>query len=52
MDTLLAKLRDTSRVRRWKCPHDNINVWQSREHIQPYDFAQPAFHAIAIDGRV
>jgi hypothetical protein len=51
-DALLAKFRDTGRVRRWKCPHDDVNVWQGREHIQPYDFTQPAFHAIAIDGRV
>jgi hypothetical protein len=51
-DALLAKFRDTRRVRRWKCSHDDVDVWQGGEHIQPYDFAQPAFHAIAIDGRV
>jgi hypothetical protein len=49
MHALLTKFRGASRVRRWKCAHDDVDVWQGREHIQPYDFAQPAFHAIAID---
>ena len=48
--TLLAQLPDTSRVRRRQRAHDHIDLRQPGEHIEPYDFAEPSFHAIAIDG--
>jgi hypothetical protein len=51
-NALLTEFRDTSRVRRWKSSHDQVNIRQGREHIEPYDFAKPAFHTIAIDGGV
>jgi hypothetical protein len=49
---LLAQLSDTGRVRRRQRAHDNVDVRQRREHIDPYDFAKPPFHAIALDSGV
>ena len=49
---LLTEFDDAGSVRRRKCPHDDVDVRQHREHVDPYDFAKPAFHAIAIDGGV
>ena len=49
---LLAKFDDTRRVRRWKRPHDDVDIRQTREHVDPYDFAEPAFHTIAIHAGV
>ncbi len=48
-NALLAKLADIRCVRRWKCAHYDIDVRQTREHIDTYDFAKPAFHSVAID---
>ena len=49
---LLAEFRDASRVCRWKRTHDHIDVRQNGEHVESYDFAKAAFHAITIDGGV
>jgi hypothetical protein len=49
---LFTQLRHPGRVRRWKRAHDDVDLRQGREHIEPYDFTQPSFHAIAIDGGV
>ena len=49
---LLAKFDDVCRVRRWKRAYDDVDIRQTREHVDTYDFAKPAFHAIAIDPRV
>ncbi len=46
---LLAQFRDISAIRGRKRPYDDVDVRENREHFQPYDFTQPAFHAIAID---
>ena len=50
--TLVAQLRHVGRIRRRKRAHDDIDIRQGREHLEPYDFTEPAFHAIAIDGGV
>jgi hypothetical protein len=51
-NALFAKFGDAGTVGRWKRSHHDIDVWQSREHFQPYDFAKPAFHTVAVDRRV
>ena len=49
-NTLFAKSCTVRCVRRRQCAHDDVHIRQHREHVQPYDFPEPAFHAIAIDG--
>jgi hypothetical protein len=49
---LLAKFRNIGAVRRRKRPYHDIDPWQGRKHVEPYDFAKPAFHPVAIDGGV
>jgi hypothetical protein len=47
-NALLTQRDDVRGVRRRQRAHDQIDVRQGREHVEPYDFAKPAFHAIAI----
>lgn len=49
---LFAQFCGVSCVRRRQRAHDHVDVRQCGEHIDPYDFAKPAFHAIALHGRV
>jgi hypothetical protein len=49
---LFTQRRNIGAVRGRKRSHNDIDIRQGREHIEPYDFAKPAFHAVAIDGVV
>jgi hypothetical protein len=49
---LLTELGNSRQVRRRERAHDHIDVGEHGEHVETYDFAKAAFHAIAIDGGV
>ena len=51
-DALLTQLVCPSAVCGRQRPHHDIHVRQRVQHIQPYDFAQPSFHAIPLDCRM
>ena len=51
-DELRAEFLHRGPVRRRKRAHDEVDVRQGGEHVETYDLAKTAFHAVAIDGGV
>ncbi len=50
LQALRAQVFNRNAVRRRQCAHNNIHDGQDREHVDPYDFAEPSFHEVAIHG--
>ena len=50
--TLLAERREIRFVRRRQRANDDVDVRQRRKHVNPYDFAKPAFHEVSGDRRM
>jgi hypothetical protein len=46
---LLTQFGCTGHVGRRQRTNDDVDVRQFREYVQPYDFAEPPFHPVAID---
>src|SRR5579871_1975336 len=51
-NALFTQCVDIRGICRRQRTHDHVDVRQGREHVKPYDFAKPAFHAIAIHSGV
>jgi hypothetical protein len=47
---LLAQFGCAGHVRRWQRANDDVDVRQFGEYVHPYDFAEPPFHPVAING--